>query len=98
MKNYQQKADIKQRQNRLPKIGNKEDRYNDDLKSSNSRAGMNKQIKTKKGSVKNNESKNSLNRQRESQKTLNVMNVTFNSRPGVSNYVMHLVGSGATDD
>ena len=42
MKNYQQKADIKQRQNKLPKIGNKEDRYNDDLKSSNSRAGMNK--------------------------------------------------------
>ena len=27
---------------------------------------------------------------------MNVMNVTFNSRPGVSNYVMHLQGSGST--
>ena len=25
------------------------------------------------------------------------MNVTFNSRPGVSNYIMHLIGTGTTD-
>ena len=26
------------------------------------------------------------------------MNVTFNSRPGVSNYVVHLVGSGTANE
>ena len=36
--------------------------------------------------------------QNESKKTLAVMNVTFNSRPGVSNYVVHLVGSGTTNE
>ena len=33
----------------------------------------------------------------ESKTKLNVMNVTFNSRPGVSNYIMHLIGTGTTD-
>ena len=32
-----------------------------------------------------------------SKTTLNIMNVTFNSRPGVSNYIMHLIGTGTTD-
>ena len=48
--------------------------------------------------LKSQNSKLEHNNQNESKKTLAVMNVTFNSRPGVSNYVVHLVGSGTANE
>ena len=33
----------------------------------------------------------------DSRTTLNIMNVTFNSRPGVKDYIAHLIGTGTTD-
>ena len=46
----------------------------------------------------NNTSKsNQRLRNNDSKTTLNIMNVTFNSRPGVKDYITHLVGTGTTD-
>ena len=46
----------------------------------------------------NNTSKsNQRLRNNDSKTTLNIMNVTFNSRPGVKDYIAHLVGTGTTD-
>ena len=45
----------------------------------------------------NEKSNKKLHRKNDSKTTINIMNVTFNSRPGVKDYITHLVGTGTTD-
>lgn len=76
--NISKKVHVERRNGKLPSIGVRDERYNEDLDNTQ-------------------KSNQRLKRHNDSKTTLNIMNVTFNSRPGVKDYITHLVGTGTTD-